>query len=221
MAGMTTSNLTDALQAWKVRKTLEYAKPKLVTGRYANSKSVLNNGNSTGNFSKETYDNPMEEKRTLLAYLAGIFDGEGSIHINKTSSEKSLKAWQRKTPNYTLNVGVTNSHRGVLEIFVKQFGGSIYDRTAHRIYDYRIDRQMASRMLEQLLPFLVIKKERAKIVIDFQNRFEIFKGGRGITLSQEILDYREKIYQTIKSLNGSCYHQQRLSEPTSQIEMKR
>lgn len=30
MAGMTTSNLTDVFEAYKVRKTLEYAKPKLV-----------------------------------------------------------------------------------------------------------------------------------------------------------------------------------------------
>ena len=156
----------------------------------------------------------MEEKRTLtteiLAYLAGIFDGEGWVHINKTSSPRSMKLWERVTPNFALNCGITNSHKGVLEIFQKLFGGSIYDRTAFRIYDYRIDRRMAAEMLNKLLPYLVIKKEQARIAVEFQETLY----ATGKTVSKEKLEYRDFVYNKIKSLNGSYYHQQRLSELT-------
>lgn len=174
---------------------------------YANSKLALNNGNSRT-------DNPMEDKRTLttelLAYLTGIFEGEGYIHVNKTSSPHSLKLWKRKTPNFALNCGVTNSHRGVLELFQEAFGGSIYDRTSHQVYDYRIDRKLASVMLRSFLPYMVIKKEQAIIAVEFQA--SLFLTGK--TVEKEKLEYRDFVYRKIKSLNGSYYHQQRLSEPT-------
>jgi len=166
----------------------------------------------TGNLTAEAQDNQMEEKRTLtIAYLAGIFDGEGSVYINKTSSPHSLKLWERKTPNYALNCGVTNSYRGVLEIFQKLFGGSIYDRKSHQVYDYRIDRIMAKEMLKNLLPYLVIKKEQARIAIEFQET--LFATSKEV--SEEKLEYRDSVYFKIKSLNGSCYHQQRLSDRTT------
>lgn len=213
---MTRSEGANTIEVYNVRKTLEFAKPKLVIGRYANSKSSLNNGKADGISDKDSQVNPMEEKGILLAYLAGIFDGEGYIHINKTSSEKSMKAWQRKTPNYALNVGITNTHLGILETYKKLFGGSIYDRTSKRIFEYRIDRKIAVVMLKALLPYLVIKKEQAKIAIAFQNSLKPCS-----SLTEEQLLYREKCYNKIKSLNGSYYHQQRLSERTSQIEVKR
>lgn len=45
MADMDRTTGANAIQVWNVRKTLEFAKPKLVYG-YANSKSVLIYGNS-------------------------------------------------------------------------------------------------------------------------------------------------------------------------------
>ena len=179
---------------------------------YANSKFSLNNG-------KSRTDNPMEGNRTkstltneLKAYLAGIFDGEGSIHINKTSSPHCLKLWQRISPNYSLNCGVTNSHFGILELFKNNFGGGIYDRKAHRVYDYRIDKIIAKNMLEILLPYLIIKKEQAKIAVEFQNSMTI----TGKKVNENQLQFREKCRNKIKNLNGSNYHKQRLKERTTQ-----
>ena len=63
---------------------------------------------------------------TRIAYLSGLFDGEGYIRVNKSQSKKSLKSMQRITPDFDLTVGITNSVLEVVEPFKENWGGYIY-----------------------------------------------------------------------------------------------
>ena len=53
---------------------------------------------------------PISSDIKTLAYLAGLFDGEGSINIFKQSNKK-----YRITPCYFLEISIANTHKGVLQ----------------------------------------------------------------------------------------------------------
>ena len=55
-----------------------------------------------------------------LAYLAGFFDGEGSLNHWKASPRKDLVYFR---------MFVGNTNREILELFLVEFGGSIYEKS--------------------------------------------------------------------------------------------
>jgi hypothetical protein len=110
-----------------------------------------------------------------IAWAAGFFDGEGSISISRQGTKKA--------DLFYLRCEVTNTHRGSLEIFQNLFGGQIYERALRnnrkRLYIWRGVGPVGAQMLEDLLPYLVVKKERAVLAISFQaDRAGVGRGGR-------------------------------------------
>lgn len=93
----------------------------------------------------------------ILAYTAGILDGEGSI-VN------------RHRPNAmrpTSFVSVVNTDRGLIDFLLSEFGGSVHERTIQHlgkkpIFDWHITRTRdVLAFLEALLPYLRIKRDKA------------------------------------------------------------
>lgn len=125
-----------------------------------------------------------------LAYAAGILDGEGSIIISHTKYQYAV-----------LFVTVSNTHHGVIKWLHKNFGGSVYQNKQPKrklCYKWTLCSNQAVRFLEVIYPFLMIKKERAKIAIKFQNKKS--KQGTGpsnIKIKQNDL----KVYYQMKRLN--------------------
>ena len=117
-------------------------------------------------------------------YIAGLFDGEGCIVINK-----------RKLPSgsytYWLGATLTNVHLPVLLRIMNIFGGSI--KTAKGkigpIYRWETGANVTVRFLEEIYSFLVIKKDEAFVAINFQQRRESYGRIRGAKpTKQNILD---------------------------------
>lgn len=59
------------------------------------------------------------------AYLAGLFDGEGSINIFRTQRK------DRIAPTYFVEISLGNTHRGVLEWVHGKFGGRVTHNAEH------------------------------------------------------------------------------------------
>jgi len=96
---------------------------------------------------------PVEE----LTYLAGFFDGEGCIQTQVTKR--------------CLALSVTNKWYTPLEKFMNAFGGRVHlvtDKKGFSCFRWEVYADGAMLALKQLLPFLIIKKQRAKIAIEFQ-----------------------------------------------------
>lgn len=145
------------------------------------------------------------------AYTAGLFDGEGSVSI--------LKA-RRSNPNYKcaqhiLCLTCTNTHKETIEWLSETYGASKALRKRQRnhpkwkdAYGWTISAIKALEFLKLIYPYLKIKKEQARIAIEFQtSKMEkrSFKSSgvlRGNTLDKKTLEYREKIYLKMKQLNG-------------------
>lgn len=135
----------------------------------------------------------MPYKKEDLAYIAGVIDSDGCISIG------------RNAKRYKPIVQITQVQPEAINFVNKIFGGSykIEKRLSHKdIYKWRIQsRKNLGIFLEAIIPFLKIKREQAKIVIEYCNirSKSIEKNGGN---SHSTYSGIEKImYEKNKSLN--------------------
>src|SRR3990167_458018 len=114
---------------------------------------------------------PVNSKYTL-AYFAGFFDGEGCICIASQGS-KTRNGVIRK--RYRLEVAVGSTNHWIIEMMKFQFGGAVYTdrrdnhpKTHRPFWRWMICSNQAKVFLEEVLPFLTIKKAEADIAIKWQ-----------------------------------------------------
>jgi len=106
-----------------------------------------------------------------LAYTAGIIDGEGCIKVYKVNA----KICHRLHNRYTLNVQVGMTDKKLVYWLKQKFGGYFY---IHRFikkhhptwklqYRWMLQNQHCQKFLEDMIPYLKIKKNHAKAALKF------------------------------------------------------
>jgi|GEM_PF-1125975 len=143
----------------------------------------------------------MESEKTIMAYLAGVMDGDGSFGLTRlTKLSRNLQ--------YRPELQCCKVRKEFLELLQTTFGGYLMTGKIHICKDGTEGQALTTwklqssgnvkPALEKLIPYLVIKKDRAVLLLDFinNNPFE-----RGKILSPEILRQREKAYLEIVQLN--------------------
>jgi hypothetical protein len=135
-----------------------------------------------------------------LGYIAGFFDGEGSVTIH----ENFRPSPRGKSPNHTLQVSIGNTDPRVLAWLHKYFGGSLTIRPSlkpnHReVTQWILRSNGAAAFLSAVLPFLRMKIEQAKIGISFQSEKGRYRRDQ---LSQDEIAFRESKRVAIRLLNG-------------------
>jgi hypothetical protein len=140
-----------------------------------------------------------------LAYIAGLFDGEGSISIIKNNNVKD-----RITPGFTLVVALANNDFEAHQFLLEKFGGSVNSSNRwYRTYQWKLLANEASKFLTLILPYLKLKKKRAIIGIQFQiekvrfnqNRYPKQKFEGGIPIPEKEVMRREELRQQLHELN--------------------
>lgn len=101
-------------------------------------------------------------------YIAGLFDGEGSLSF---SVSKTKHGGNTAYPV----VRIANCNRLVLELIQRQFGGTLQCFKPRYLrgplnYALQVGKAQAKRFLETILPFLVIKRSLVWIVLCFLER---------------------------------------------------
>jgi hypothetical protein len=142
-----------------------------------------------------------------LAYLAGVMDGEGCISIRRTKARPNGGLSTR----YSVSVTVGNTNRDLIAVLVSAFGvGSVTYRYATRrkraCYLWALSSGGAQTVLEALLPYLVIKRQQAAVVLEFIEQFDSHKGGRpgafgARRVGESELARRAALYEEIRILN--------------------
>lgn len=108
-------------------------------------------------------------KRTDLAYVAGIVDGEGCIDIHHRI---------RPGHNYAelvMRVSVTSTDLWLCHMLKMGFGGKVSERsglpsTRKRTFDWKIERNSAADFLKLILPYMHLKGPQAELAIQFQSQ---------------------------------------------------
>ncbi len=138
------------------------------------------------------------DSETVSAYAAGLIDGEGCITIQRISCPKQGYCI------YQLRVIVGNTEHAMLDWLQSHFGGSIQQKAEKRVnrrdcWMWSIVSHQAKLFLEKILPYMVTKKLRAEIAIEYRNSLP---DGRSATLLKEreevALRYRKRI--NVKSI---------------------
>lgn len=135
-----------------------------------------------------------------LAWLAGIIDGEGSIFVmrnHRTDREREY--------NYILRISVQSTD----EIMAPECKNITEEGYVYRVFEKRENQQdswkwqvngrAATRILEELLPYLKVKKNQAELAIQFQKTTK--KHWRHMTIE----DYKEqeRLYFALKDSKKS------------------
>lgn len=134
-------------------------------------------------------------------YAAGLFDGEGSISLAVHKDGDGHNQCK-------LHVRVSNSNRFALDGLRRRWGGIIatYQPAYHgsRLHHaLAIEQKKATRFLEDILPWLVIKRSLAWITICFIKRR---KYTLGKPLISEELDLRFAVRDLIMKINSNKGH---------------
>lgn len=97
-----------------------------------------------------------------LEYLAGLFDGEGSIFITRMRMSRDY---------HQLRVGINITHEATIKLFCSCFGGNkgiiIPKGNRKQQWYWRASGKNTLTFLETMVPYLIIKKEQAELGIKF------------------------------------------------------
>ena len=149
----------------------------------------------------------------MLAYFAGIVDGEGTIQIVKQGSRK---------PNYlTTGFYITNSHMGLLKSLQAVFGGHITKARQHvrrnwkPVYRLQFHGSLSEDLVRLIQPYLIVKQEQAELFLTFRAR--VGCGEHPLSVGER--DLRYALYERCRAANVRGIGQaERLSEATPRKE---
>lgn len=127
-------------------------------------------------------------KNTDLAYMAGIFDGEGTIGLHKYEYKKKNGMVSKY---HYLDVSIVNMVEWVPWHFKMAFGGSVCCR-ANNLWVWTTRNQKAASCLSALFPYLKLKRRQAEIAIALQARTKLHGSSR-VTPEEQALREAEKI----------------------------
>ncbi len=129
-----------------------------------------------------------------LAYIAGFFDGEGCVNLKvftKTSGKQKGQICSEMT------IEVSNNDFSVLKFINERFNGRITKRyDLKHPHTLRMESKKAVHFLQNIYPYLITKKEQARIGIEFQSLI----GWSGKKVTKENMDKRISLVSSIKEV---------------------
>jgi hypothetical protein len=155
------------------------------------------------------YGNPSQA--VLFSYIAGIIDGEGSIRLQKNKLKEN---WNY---SYHLQLCCGMVTKEIPDLLCATLGGTVREE---RVVDSRsiwrwtlTGRYQIYAVLKILQPFLRVKKEHAKVAMEFCEKWKNPKRNHRLwVVDNQQISMREDAYQKIHKLNAVGKQAQRLNE---------
>jgi len=147
--------------------------------------------------------------------LAAYVDGEGTIMISKSRTKTG-----RGNPNYVLMLIVANTHPLLIKWLCDTFPATaVYSHSSrsrmevacgvqHRkpCFSWRQFEERAAIIIERILPYLIMKKDQAKVALAYR---ELRKAGsKGRKVTAEDLAAREEMRSKMRELNSGDWVRQ-------------
>ena len=130
-----------------------------------------------------------------IPYVAGLFDGDGSVSIGRESRKKSC--------SHTLRIKLSSNSFKIISWMQNNFNGSTrtdeYKIGAFPNSAWRTSSNLAENFLRQIFSRLRLKKLHAELAFQFQNEKKRNNSRRPLTL--ESLQRREEFRQQMHVLN--------------------
>lgn len=142
-------------------------------------------------------------------YLAGIIDGEGCLIISRSNRGSYM--------NYYGRIHVKNTDTRLIKWLVDNFGGNVHtnipaDSAKHAVaysWYFSGDAHDKEVLLLALLPYLIVKREQAKVLVEF---FRM--------TGEKNPEKREQLYQRMTALNKRGPTVETNTQVTEQVSVK-
>lgn len=138
------------------------------------------------------------EENEMWAYIAGFFDGEGHVSVIGHFDKRYQKYF------YIMHIGFTNTNKEIIHKLIEwideQYSLRTYKKllgNAKMVYKLYYSGVVAKRVLEKMLPYIVVKKEKAIIAL----KFPVNKMGYNVRLTQSEKELQMSTYTVLRSLN--------------------
>jgi len=143
-----------------------------------------------------------------IGYVAGIIDGEGSIGLNMRYPP------HMKRGTFRFDVEISSTDENLMKRLQEIFKGEIYNKKTYTKRPWRrpsyimhLKRRTIEDWFPKIIPYLVIKKERAILLMEyfslnssqiFRKRDEDIKRCMEISKELKILNYRPSKEENLK-----------------------
>ena len=147
---------------------------------------------------------------TIIAYMAGIVDGEGALTSGTYAKAKNGNPW------YTTYLIISSTDEILIDWLVTHFGSKKAKYTRNQtsvnslkaVYKWQCTGERLLHICELIYPYLVIKKRQAEIIMEMvksgkQKFYSI--GHRGPQVKPEVHALRAKLCLELKSLHSRNY----------------
>lgn len=107
-----------------------------------------------------------------IAYLAGLFDGEGCVRVALMNRGATQKRRQRKV--IYLGIEVANTYEPIMYWLQTNFGGHVYKvkrnkRTDNTCWSWHLHGDSLKLLLSLIIPYSRIKKEELLVLLEAVN----------------------------------------------------
>lgn len=152
---------------------------------------------------------PKQHDPIKLAYLAGIVDGEGCLHIGQANVSHTGKI----TRHHRCCLKVDSTDQILIDWLIDNFDGLNSARTrwtSKRAYERPVHTWVVTgdkllELCEQILPYLVIKRKHCENIIKFRKTFTN-KIGEHTPPSEEMIQIREECLKVSRQLNSRWHN---------------
>jgi len=138
-------------------------------------------------------------------FFAGFFDADGCVMIQRGGA---------KTSYFLLSVHIVQVDTNILHAFAERYGGSVkgpYSRgeQARPAYHWVVESAKAEAFLRRITPYLIVKRERAELALEFRT---LFHGENVLPRGKLVNDLDQQLAKRARILaeRGECYEQMRL-----------
>lgn len=148
---------------------------------------------------------PKQYSPTDLAYMAGIIDGEGCFWIGIIPKKQGDGY---VSDHYRGLLKVTNNDPKLIDWIINTFEGTHSARMRYQpkgkfereVHEWVATGDRLRDLCEVLLPYLILKKEHCRIMIEFRKTYANRLGNNQVSL--ENLTRRRELYTEIRQLNS-------------------
>lgn len=141
-----------------------------------------------------------------LAYLAGIIDGEGCFYIGKVAPNRKDGYI---SDHYRGLLKIDNTNKNLIDWLNNIFSGTnsatnrytSSKKFTREVYSWIATGDRLLDLCEQVLPYLVIKKQHCEVMIKFRKSYSQQRIG-STKVSKESLETRQICLEEIRKLNS-------------------
>ncbi len=129
-------------------------------------------------------------RENILSYIAGFFDGEGSINI-------TVRKRKHFSLEHSLHVAIGQKDGKTLDWIVDCLGGNVSIVKRDGSYFWYCSNTQAYLFLKEIYPYLQYKKPQAEVALKFYEG----KNKRTKIVSPKEIERREMLRQELKKLH--------------------